>query len=49
MYPEILVKESKKLGIDLNNNQIKQFVVYYNLLEEWNKKINLIILKKKQK
>ena len=28
MYPEILVKESKKLGIDLNNNQIKQFVVY---------------------
>ena len=41
MYPEILVKESKKLGIDLNNNQIKQFVLYYNLLEEWNKKINL--------
>ena len=41
MYPEILVKESKKLGIDLNNNQIKQFIKYYNLLEEWNNKINL--------
>ena len=41
MHPEILINGSKKLGIDLNNNQIKQFVLYYNHLEEWNKKINL--------
>jgi len=41
MYPEILIKESKKLGINLNNYQINQFLIYYKLLKEWNKKINL--------
>ena len=31
----------KKLNISLDDNQMEQFLDYYQLLIEWNKKINL--------
>ena len=33
--------ECKKIGIDISDHQAKQFEIYYNLLIEWNEKINL--------
>lgn len=41
MKYERLKKGSKAFGISLTENQIKQFKVYYELLIEWNKVINL--------
>lgn len=39
---EKLLSESlKTLGIDINENQIKQFMIYKKLLVEWNEKMNL--------
>lgn len=38
---KLLFDSSKELGINLNENQIKQFMMYKNLLLEWNEKINL--------
>lgn len=38
---EYFIKELKKINIELSNKQIKQFEDYYNLLVEWNSKINL--------
>lgn len=35
------VEELKKIGINVTKNQLKQFDKYYNLLIDWNKKINL--------
>ena len=32
---------SKKININLNANQISKFILYKNLLKEWNEKINL--------
>lgn len=39
---EKLLSESlKTLGIDINENQVKQFMMYKDLLIEWNEKMNL--------
>ena len=39
---ETLLKElANKININLNNDQISKFVLYKNLLQEWNDKINL--------
>ena len=41
MNLEIFKKELEKLNINVNNTQLKQLDDYYNLLIEWNNKINL--------
>jgi len=41
IFQAILLKETKKLQLKLNTEQIKQFYVYMHLLLEWNEKINL--------
>lgn len=33
---------SKHFGIEVNNNQLELFIKYYEILLDWNKKINLI-------
>lgn len=38
---EYLINYAKELHINLNKNKSEQFISYYNLLIEWNKKINL--------
>lgn len=38
---DIFLNELKKLQIDLSSKQIKQFEDYFQLLIEWNQKINL--------
>ena len=35
------VKSIRELNIDITNKQLEQFEEYYNLLVEWNEKINL--------
>lgn len=35
------IEELEKKGITLNDTQLKQFDTYFNLLVEWNEKINL--------
>lgn len=41
MNKEMFLSELAKLGISLTDKQIIQFEDYYNLIIEWNKKINL--------
>ena len=36
-----LIEGARKLGIELNAEQVKQFELYYQELIEWNKRINL--------
>lgn len=36
-----LKEEIKKIGIELDDNQSRQFLSYYNLLVDWNKVMNL--------
>ncbi|QXM07017.1 16S rRNA (guanine(527)-N(7))-methyltransferase RsmG [Crassaminicella indica] len=38
---ELLEEGSKELGLNLNSDQINQFLKYKDLLIEWNKKMNL--------
>ena len=38
---ELLLNEARKLGIDLSPEMLEKFVIYKNLLVEWNKKFNL--------
>lgn len=38
---ETFIEETKKLGINLTQTQLEQLEKYYNLLIEWNEKINL--------
>jgi len=38
---ELLIEEVSKIGIELNSNQVNQFVKYYELLVEWNSFMNL--------
>lgn len=38
---EILSTKAKEIGIELTKRQVCQFLSYYNLLVEWNEKINL--------
>ena len=42
MQKEVFLKEEcAKIGIELNERQIEQFLKYYELLVEWNKVMNL--------
>lgn len=41
MKPEIFRQELAKIGIELSDKQMAQFKRYYELLVEWNQKINL--------
>lgn len=38
---QIIIEKLQKLGIELNNEQIDQFDVYFHMLIEWNKVMNL--------
>src|SRR5690625_5810264 len=44
MNPEQFVNALKNNGIDLNEEQLHQFDIYFKMLVEWNKKINLTTL-----
>lgn len=35
------IKDSRELGIHLTDSQIQQFIVYYEMLSEWNQFMNL--------
>ena len=48
MNPEQFVKVLKNKGIDLNEEQLHQFDIYFKMLVEWNKKINLTTLTKEE-
>ncbi len=48
MNEEVFISELKKLGIALSNLQKHQLQEYYELLVEWNKKINLTRIIEKQ-
>ncbi|MEI7480079.1 MAG: 16S rRNA (guanine(527)-N(7))-methyltransferase RsmG [bacterium] len=39
--------EAKKLGLDLNNEQLASFEVFFDLLTEWNQKFNLTAITEK--
>ncbi|MGY3767050.1 16S rRNA (guanine(527)-N(7))-methyltransferase RsmG [Vagococcus vulneris] len=41
MKPDIFKKELEKRGIELTDTQMNQFDTYFNMLVEWNEKINL--------
>ena len=41
MNKEEFIKETKKIGIELNNQKIKDLEAYYNILKEENTKYNL--------
>jgi len=41
MNKESFIEELKKINIIINDNQLKQLELYYELLIEWNEKINL--------
>lgn len=43
-----LVENTKKLDIELTNNQLKQFQDYMKLLLEWNQKINLTAITERE-
>ena len=45
---ELFVKACKEIGLDLTENQLNQFQKYYELLIEWNEKINLTAITEKQ-
>ncbi|KXS44069.1 MULTISPECIES: 16S rRNA (guanine(527)-N(7))-methyltransferase RsmG [unclassified Candidatus Frackibacter] len=38
---ELLVTGSNKLGLELSEKQVNQFLTYIDVLKEWNKKMNL--------
>jgi 16S rRNA (guanine527-N7)-methyltransferase len=40
-YREILIQGSRSYGIELDEVQVEQFILYKDLLKEWNEKINL--------
>lgn len=41
MNPEVFRQELAKTGVELSDKQMNQFKIYYELLVEWNQKINL--------
>ena len=41
MNKEEFIEELKKINIEIDNNQLEKLDRFYNLLLEWNKKINL--------
>lgn len=48
MNIELFIEETKKLGINLDNSKLKQLEKYYNLLIDWNEKINLTRIVEKE-
>jgi len=42
---EILINGAKELGIELSERQIEQFLTYLEILQDWNKRMNLTSLK----
>src|SRR5690625_7390326 len=42
------VNELKKHNINIKEQQLEQFNLYYNLLVEWNKKVNLTAITNKE-
>jgi 16S rRNA (guanine527-N7)-methyltransferase len=48
MNNEVFIEELKKINIELNNNKLNQLNRYYELLVEWNEKINLTSITKKE-
>ena len=48
MNIETFIKEINDLGIDLSSKQLNDLEKYYNLLIEWNSKINLTRITKKE-
>ena len=42
---KILVEGAKELGIELSERQIEQFLTYLEILQDWNKRMNLTSLK----
>lgn len=48
MNPEQFMNALKSNGIEINNHQLKQFDVYFQMLVEWNEKINLTALTAKE-
>ena len=41
MNKEEFLEECKKIGIELTEEQLKQLEIFYNILLEWNERINL--------
>ena len=41
MNKELFIKEVEKLGIEINSEKLEKLDLFYNLLIEWNEKINL--------
>lgn len=48
MNEKEFIDNIKKIGIKLTDEQIKQFQMYYKLLIEWNNKMNLTTINKKE-
>ena len=48
MTEDEFVKEVKLLGIDITKKQLEQLRKYYELLIDWNKKINFTSLVEKK-
>ena len=48
MIESKFIEELKKIGIEISEKQIEQLEKYYNLLIEWNEKINLTGITKKE-
>ena len=48
MNKEQFIAETKKLGINLTEEQLNKLDQFYNLLIEWNEKINLTRITKKE-
>ena len=40
-FKNLLSKETRKINIDLSNEQLEKFYLYFKLILEWNKKFNL--------
>ena len=41
MFQEILLNATKNFGLNLNSRQVEQFEIFYNMIVDWNAKINL--------
>ena len=41
MFREILFEVTKNFGLELNDRQLEQFEIFYNMIVDWNTKINL--------
>ena len=48
MNKELFIEEVKKLGIELDEDKLSKLEKFYNLLIEWNEKINLTTITNKE-